>query len=67
LRKQNDVPPYFSHLSKSENGEEARIKFFLGFQPAQDKVGQRHLYHFVYPGRYIVDVTFLWQCNFVIL
>jgi hypothetical protein len=67
LRKQNDVPPYFSHFSKSENGEEARINFVLGLPPAQEKVGQRHLYHFVYLGRYIVDVTFLWQCNFVIL
>jgi hypothetical protein len=67
LRKQNDVPPHFSHFSKSENGEEARINFFLGLPPAQDKVGQRPLHHFVYLGRYLVDVTFLWQCNFAIL
>jgi hypothetical protein len=55
--------PIFLILARVKMGEEAGINLFLGFPPAQDKVGQRPLYHFVYLGRYLVDVTFVWQCN----
>jgi hypothetical protein len=61
------ILPIFLILARVKNGQEGRINFFLTLQPAQDKVGQRPLYHFVYLGRYLVDVTLLWQWNFAIL